>query len=181
MTRGAARRGRIAALFAAGSLGVAVVLLVSSAPATSAVTATATTETTAPGSTLPSITTTSSSTTSVVDTSTSTTEPTTTTSRVVTTTTRPRSQTTATTEPATTTSVALLIPGDGTKGAESTTTTIETATKVSADGPSDGVLIGTVIAGLLVVAIAVGVLTWRYWIATRPPLLDPEGSATSTG
>jgi hypothetical protein len=86
---------------------------------------------------------------------------------------------TSTTARATTTSLEtistvsnLLVPGDGTQGAESTTTTVATATTVSDGGLSDGTLIMLVIAGLLLIALVVSLLTWRYWVATRPPLLE---------
>jgi len=70
------------------------------------------------------------------------------------------------------TSNDVLVPGDGTEGAESTTTTVATTT-VSEDGADDGTLVALVVAGLVLVALAVAVLTWRYWAATRPP---PVGS-----
>ena len=72
-----------------------------------------------------------------------------------------------------TTSSNVLVPGDGTQGAESTTTTLEQVAKVSDGGLSDGTLITLVIAGLVLIALVVSVLTWRYWVATRPPLRDP--------
>lgn len=67
----------------------------------------------------------------------------------------------------------LLIPGDGTEGAESTTPTVG-STRISDSGPSDGTLIALVIVGLVVIAGAMITLTWRYWVATRPPLRDPD-------
>jgi hypothetical protein len=70
------------------------------------------------------------------------------------------------------------VPGDGTQGAESTTTTEATATKVSDGGPSDGTLIALVIAGLVLIAIVVAVLTWRYWVATRPSVLKTDAAPT---
>jgi cobalamin biosynthesis Mg chelatase CobN len=85
--------------------------------------------------------------------------------------------TTATTVADITTSTNLLVPGDGSEGAESTTTTELIATSISDDGPSDGTLISLVIAGLVVLALAVGLLTWRYWAATRPEPLDREPPA----
>src|SRR3546814_997755 len=64
----------------------------------------------------------------------------------------------------------LLVAGDGTEGAESTTTsTTVVATSVDDSGTSDGTLIALVIAGLVALALAVAFLTWRYWAATRPP------------
>lgn len=107
---------------------------------------------------------------------TTTTRATTTTARTTATSARPTSTTTApsttTTTVTVTTSSNLLVPGDGTEGSESTTTTTATATKVKDGGVSDGTLIMLVIAGLVVIAGVVAVLTWRYWVATRPPLLD---------
>jgi cobalamin biosynthesis Mg chelatase CobN len=102
--------------------------------------------------------------------STATTARTTATSSRSTSTTAPRATTTTTI--AVTTSSNILVPGDGTKGAESTTTTVAAPAKVKAGGLSDGTLIALVIAGLVLLAAVVGVLTWRYWVATRPPLLD---------
>jgi hypothetical protein len=66
----------------------------------------------------------------------------------------------------------VLVPGDGTEGAESTTTTAPTTT-VTEDSGDDGTLVALVVAGLVLVALAVAILTWRYWAATRPP---PVGS-----
>jgi hypothetical protein len=86
-----------------------------------------------------------------------------------------RAQATTTTLETVTTANNVLVPGDGTEGAESTTTTVATVAAVSDDGPSDATLIALVIAGLLLIALVVAVLTWRYWAATRPPLLEhPE-------
>jgi hypothetical protein len=67
---------------------------------------------------------------------------------------------------------AMLIRGDGREGSESTTTTIPME-PIAADseGPSDESLIRLIIAGLVLVALLVAVLTWRYWVATRPELL----------
>jgi hypothetical protein len=84
-------------------------------------------------------------------------------------------RTTATTEPTTTTQRSvtvstthdLLVPGDGTEGAETTTTTIERVA-VGKEGLSDDQLIVLVVAGLAVMSLAMGLLTWRYWSATRP-------------
>lgn len=117
-------------------------------------------------------------TTSLVVSTTSTVRSTSTTARATTTTARQSSNTvapTTTTLPPTTSNI--LVPGDGTDGAESTTTTLATATKVSDGGPSDGTLIGLVIAGLVLVAVAVAILTWRYWLATRPPPLGAQRAA----
>jgi cobalamin biosynthesis Mg chelatase CobN len=65
----------------------------------------------------------------------------------------------------------LLIPGDGTKGAESTTTTTaKLATGKS--GLSDDQLIVLMVGGLVAVALLIGVLLWRYWSATRPAVVQ---------
>ncbi len=126
-------------------------------------TSSTTTPTTAPTST------TAATTTTTVPAPTTTAARQTTTTRRTTPTTK-RAATTTTTI-AVSTSVDVLVPGDGTKGAESTTTTtIQTATKISQEDGSDRMLIAAVIGGLLVLAAGVGVLTWRYWVATRPPL-----------
>jgi cobalamin biosynthesis Mg chelatase CobN len=61
----------------------------------------------------------------------------------------------------------LLVPGDGTKGAESTTTTAS-AIATGQSGLSDDQLIVLIVGGLALVAILIGVLVWRYWSATRP-------------
>ncbi|MGK2949464.1 MAG: hypothetical protein ACSLFP_12865 [Acidimicrobiales bacterium] len=75
-----------------------------------------------------------------------------------------------------TTSLDVLVPGDGTEGAESTTTTVQTVTRVSSDGTSDGTLIAIIVGGLVALALFVSVLTWRYWAATRPPEDTAVGS-----
>jgi cobalamin biosynthesis Mg chelatase CobN len=82
-----------------------------------------------------------------------------------------------------TTGSNLLVPGDGTEGAESTTTTLERPTTVEDGGLSDGTLIGLVIVGLVLIAVVVSVLTWRYWVATRPPLREtaPDTEASPVG
>lgn len=72
----------------------------------------------------------------------------------------------------------LLIPGDGTAGAEMTTPTVR-GRRISDSGPSDGTLIALVMAGLVIIAGAISVLTWRYWAATRPPLLDADRTSTT--
>lgn len=129
-----------------------------------------------PGVTCDSVTTESTTTTSDVSTTTteattSTTARQTTTTARQTTTTRAQATTTTTVETVTTAN-NVLVPGDGTEGAQSTTTTTATTATVSDDGPSDATLITLVIAGLLLIALVVAVLTWRYWVATRPPLLE---------
>jgi cobalamin biosynthesis Mg chelatase CobN len=90
-----------------------------------------------------------------------------------------RGRTTTTREATTTTARSvtvstlndLLVPGDGTKGAESTTTTAS-AIATGQSGLSDDQLIVLVVGGLALVAILIGVLVWRYWYATRPTAAD---------
>jgi hypothetical protein len=79
------------------------------------------------------------------------------------------------------TSINVLVPGDGTEGAESTTTTVTIPTTVEDSGPSDGTLISLVIIGLVLIAGVVSVLTWRYWVATRPPLRDADSEPSPAG
>ncbi len=101
---------------------------------------------------------------------------TTTTEDQTTTTERPVVDSTTTTLDVTT-SINVLVPGDGTEGAESTTTTTQqTETRISGGGTSDGTLITLIVGGLLALALFVSVLTWRYWAATRPPLESTVGS-----
>ena len=85
-------------------------------------------------------------------------------------------QTTTTTTVNVPTSHNVLVPGDGTEGAESTTTTTEIPTTISNDGTSDAALLALVVGGLVLLAVAVGILTWRYWVATRPPVAPTVGS-----
>jgi cobalamin biosynthesis Mg chelatase CobN len=126
-------------------------------------------------------TTTTAVTTTTTEATTSTTARQTTTTARQTATTRAQATTTTTVEPVTTAN-NVLVPGDGTEGAQSTTTTVATVAAVSDDGPSDATLIALVIAGLLLIALVVAVLTWRYWVATRPPLLEePERSRSGGG
>ena len=91
-------------------------------------------------------------------------------------TTEERVETTTTTTLDVTTSVDVLVPGDGTEGAESTTTTTQTPTTISNDGTSDETLLTLIVGGLVLLAVAVSILTWRYWAATRPPLAPTVGS-----
>jgi serine/threonine-protein kinase len=122
-------------------------------------------------------TTASTTTTTTAPTTTTTFEPTTTTFRQSATTVEERVVTTTTTTLDVTTSINVLVPGDGTEGAESTTTTTQTPTTISTDsGTSDGALLAMIVGGLVLLALAVSVLTWRYWAATRPPLTAAVGS-----
>jgi hypothetical protein len=178
-----ARRGRLAAL--AASAGFALAVLVGSSggtPSAAAPTGECPTPTLLPSDPCPSSTSGDDTTTSFEDTTTSFEETTTTftettSTRQPTATTQEEVETTTSTSLDVTTSVNILVPGDGTEGAESTTTTTETPTTISDDdGTSDGVLLAVVIGGLVVLAIVVGVLTWRYWAATRPPAAPAVGS-----
>jgi hypothetical protein len=81
----------------------------------------------------------------------------------------------------------VLVEGDGSGQELPEATDLEpTDESDDGDGPSDGTLITVIIAGLFTVALLVSVLTWRYWVATRPPLLtvddesetEPERAAT---
>ncbi|MGQ0431278.1 MAG: hypothetical protein ACT452_02590 [Microthrixaceae bacterium] len=134
-----------------------------------------------PGDPCPSTTTEPSTTTTaeVVESSTTTQRPTTTTSRQTTTTRPTQAAATATTTTIISTS-NLLVPGDGTEGAQLTTTTEARSRAGGSSGPSDSTLIGLMIFNLLLIATVVGVLTRRYWRATEPPPLprNPAPHAT---
>ena len=75
-----------------------------------------------------------------------------------------------------TTNANLLVPGNGTSGAQepTTTTTAPAQAKAEADGTSR--MIWMIIAALAAVAVLVALLTWRYWLLTRPNLHldDPD-------
>ena len=49
-------------------------------------------------------------------------------------------------------------------------------TRISNDDVSDAALLALIVGGLLLLATAVSILTWRYWVATRPPLASAVGS-----
>jgi hypothetical protein len=80
------------------------------------------------------------------------------------------------------TSLDLLVPGDGTEGAESTTTTEAEQVSAGDGGLSDNQLVLLVVSGLSVMGLAVGLLTWRYWKATQPVEvpLEPVARQSST-
>ena len=82
----------------------------------------------------------------------------------------------STTAPQFTTSTNLLIPGDGTRGAESTTTTTPELDEAGG-GISDGAIVWMIVGGLLAIAALSAFLTWRYWRATKPALLDAATAA----
>lgn len=78
-----------------------------------------------------------------------------------------------TTEPAsTTTERDLLVAGDGSDGAESTTTTAETsvvkASEAVAGGLSETSAVWAIVGGLVAVALGIGWWTWRFWRKTAP-------------
>lgn len=79
-------------------------------------------------------------------------------------------------EETTSTARDLLVSGDGSDGAESTTTTSTTVVEVAADGGSldEETQIWLIVAGLVVVALLIGLWTWRYWVRTKPA---PAGAA----
>jgi hypothetical protein len=79
-----------------------------------------------------------------------------------------------------TTVANLLVPGDGTKGAQATTTTTAPPSDEGGSADDENRLIWMIIAGLAAVAILVAVLTWRYWLLTRPAL-DLEGDEAAAG
>ncbi|MDD9369869.1 MAG: hypothetical protein PV358_07145, partial [Acidimicrobiales bacterium] len=68
----------------------------------------------------------------------------------------------------------LLVPGNGLDGAQATTTT--TAPPASAGSADDeSRMIWMIIAALAGVGLLVALLTWRYWLLTRPGLdLDDD-------
>jgi hypothetical protein len=79
----------------------------------------------------------------------------------------------------------LLVPGNGIQGAQPTTTTTTTAPTGSGSGSADedSRLMWMIIAALAGVGLLVAILTWRYWLLTRPGLAfddddDQEPGAT---
>ena len=79
-----------------------------------------------------------------------------------------------------TTVANLLVPGDGTEGAQATTTTTAPSPGEGSSADDENRLIWMIIAGLAGVAVLVAVLTWRYWLLTRPGLVlegDEAGEA----
>jgi hypothetical protein len=82
------------------------------------------------------------------------------------------------------TSANLLVEGDGTSGAQATTTTSTPDEGGSSTADDRRRLIWMIIAGLGAVALLVALLTWRYWLLTRPGLDlgeddDPDGPGPS--
>lgn len=173
MTRGAGRAARVLAVLA--------LVLVGSADAVAAQDCSTTTLLEeCPTTTVdPNETTTTVETSTTVEDTTTTEDQSTDTTRVAPATTEELVETSTTLS--VTTSSNLLVPGDGTEGAESTTTTVLLPTSVEDDGPSDGTLITLVIIGLVVIAGVVSVLTWRYWVATRPPLREADADPSPAG
>ncbi|MGH9113352.1 MAG: hypothetical protein ACRDZN_13820, partial [Acidimicrobiales bacterium] len=77
-----------------------------------------------------------------------------------------------------TTVANLLIPGDGTEGAQRATTTTTAPAEEGSSADDENRLIWMIIAGLGGVAVLVALLTWRYWLLTRPGLdLDDDFDA----
>jgi hypothetical protein len=78
----------------------------------------------------------------------------------------------------------VLVEGDGSGQQRPESTEVEPPEEADdGDGPSDETLITVIIAGLVTVALLVAVLTWRYWVATRPPyvIVDDEPETEPTG
>ena len=73
----------------------------------------------------------------------------------------------------------LLVPGDGSDGAPSTTTTTEAPEVASGDGLDEETQIWLIVAGLVVVALLIGAWTVRYWRRTRPVPLEEPPDPTS--
>jgi hypothetical protein len=72
----------------------------------------------------------------------------------------------------------VLVAGDGTAGSESTTTTpSEARVSVTSDDEtfSEETILWMVVAGLVAVALLIGVWTIRYWRVTRPTTTGPPG------
>lgn len=84
-------------------------------------------------------------------------------------------------EETTSTSRDLLVSGDGSEGAQSTTTTSTTLVEVAAEGDTldEETRIWLVVAGLVVVAVLIGVWTWRYWVRTKPAVVADEPDPTT--
>jgi hypothetical protein len=69
----------------------------------------------------------------------------------------------------------VLVEGDGSGQQRPEATDVaSTEEPADGDGPSDETLITVIIAGLVTVALLVSALTWRYWVATRPPYVTAE-------
>ena len=92
-------------------------------------------------------------------------------------------ESTTTTEETTTTIRDLLVPGDGSAGAESTTTST-TAPPEQASSTTSGIseetMIWLIVAGLVAIALLIGLWTVRYWRQTRPtPVLPGPDDPTT--
>lgn len=168
------RRGRLAALVAAVALGGAVPLGTGWGTPSAAGPIDCTLDPSAPECTTTTTIATTTSTTVLQTTTTAFVAPTTTRQQTITTQAPVESTTSTSLEVATSRDV--LVPGDGTKGAESTTTTLATPSTVSSNEDDDAALLALIVGGLVLLAIAVGILTWRYWVATRPPPGPTVGS-----
>jgi hypothetical protein len=99
----------------------------------------------------------------------------------------PTTERVTTTTFAVTTSLDVLVPGDGTAGAESTTTTEKGSAVEGDSGLSDNQLVALIVGGSTALAAAVALLTWRYWRATQPveiavePVSPERGSGGGSG
>lgn len=82
------------------------------------------------------------------------------------------------------TSMNLLVGGNGTPGSESAQAPADEPTKDGGSSDEDRV-IWMIIAGLGAVALLVALLTWRYWLLTRPGIDlsddDPDGGLDGGG
>lgn len=75
----------------------------------------------------------------------------------------------------------LLVPGDGTDGAQLTTTSTTAAPEVAADGALDEeTQVWLIVAGLVAVALLIGAWTVRFWLRTRPTGAPEDGDPGPT-
>lgn len=84
----------------------------------------------------------------------------------------------------TTTGRNVLIPGDGTEGAESTTTsstTVVKASDVASSGIDETTKVWLVVAGLVAIALAVMAWTAYYWRSTRPGSAADDSATLAPG
>jgi hypothetical protein len=89
----------------------------------------------------------------------------------------------ASTTAPTPTSNPLIVPGPGGSADGAPGSTVpgdSTATAKAKNEDRTGTVVGLVIAGLLVVAILLSLLTYRFWRNTRPLVVHPEDGAPPT-
>jgi hypothetical protein len=68
------------------------------------------------------------------------------------------------------------VPGNGLEGAQATTTTTLAPTSGGGAADDESRMIWMIIAALAAVGLLVALLTWRYWLLTRPNLeFDDDG------